>query len=308
MGRVLGQFHPVRVKPRDSLYILFNTETHLYMIRADGAYADRYPMRFPARATNGITLLENNRLREYRVLVALQDNHVYNFTLRGNSVQEWERPGLNEEILLPINHPSNGRADLLIIEGKQGTTLITDRQGKEKIRLSPRFTHSANSGFFANRSLKKGALVTSDPGGKVLFIQENGKTTEVTLNLFSPAHYFFYEDINGNGSPEFIFFDRNNLYYYSKSYKLIYSYAFRREVLSPPFVVRAPGSRIFFGMVAPETSELYLFDQNGFRELGPGIRGNTPFEIGHVAPEGMMNLVVGSGKYVKNYRLTKFQQ
>jgi hypothetical protein len=308
MGKVLGKIHPVRIKPRDSLYLLFNTDTHLYMIRSDGEYADRFPMRFPARATNGITLLDYFKTKDYRILLALQDNHVYNFTLRGLSVPDWERPGLSEEILQPVRHLNTGRSDLLIMEGSQGNILITDRTGKQKIRLSPRFRHSVNSGFFVNRSLKKGVLVTSDPDGKVLFIQENGKTTEVTLNLFSPAHHFFYEDINRNGSPEFIFFDKNNLYYYNKSYKLIYSYGFRREILSSPFVVRAPGRKVFFGMVAPETSELYLFDQNGFRELGPGIRGNTPFEIGYVAPEEMMNLVVGSGKFVKNYRLAKYEK
>jgi len=306
MGKILGKIHPVRIKNLDSLFLLFNTDTHLYLVRSDGKYAERFPMRFPAHATNGLTLLDYKKTHDYRILVAFQDNHVYNFTLKGRSVPDWDRPGLNEAIIQPVKHIVIDHTDFLIISGSQGNAMITDKTGNPSIKLSPRFQHSLNSGFFNNRSTKKGILVTSDPDGKVLFIQENGRTTEVTLNIFSPSHYFFYEDINGNGSPEFIFFDKNNLYYYSKSYKFIYSYGFRREILAPPFVIRTPDHKVFFGMVAPETNELFLFDKYGFRELGPGIRGNTPFEIGHVESRQGMNLVVGSGKFVKNYRLTKY--
>lgn len=306
MGKILGKIHPVRINRHDSLFLLFNTATHLYLVRIDGEFSERFPMRFPALATNGLTLLDYNKTRDYRILVAFQDNHVYNFTLKGRTVPDWERPGLNDAIVQPVKHVVIDHTDLLIISGRQGGVMITDRKGNPKIKLSSKLQHSLNSGFFINKSTKKGVLVTSDPDGKVLFIQENGRTTEVTLNIFSPGHYFFYEDINGNGSPEFIFFDKNNLYYYNKSYKLIYSYGFRREILTPPFVLRTPDHKVFFGMVAPETNELYLFDKYGLRELGPGIRGNTPFEIGHVDSRERMNLVIGSGKFVKNYRLTKY--
>jgi len=306
MGKVLGKIHPIRLNNHDSLFLLFNTSTHLYLIRSDGEFADQFPMRFPAHATNGLTLLDFNKTRDYKILIALQDNHVYNFTLKGTSVYSWARPGLNEEIVQPVKHVAVGHTDLLIISGRLGNAMITDRTGNPRIRLSPKFQHSVNSGFFINKATKKGMLVTSDPDGKLLFIQENGRTTEVTLNIFSPAHYFFYEDINGNGSPEFIFFDKNNLYYYDKSYKLIYSYGFRREILPPPFIINTPDHQVFLGLVAPETNELFLFDKHGFRELQPGIRGNTPFKIGHVDSQEILNLVVGSGKFVKNYRLTKF--
>jgi len=306
MGKILGKIHPVRINNNDSLFLLFNTDTHLYLIRSDGEFAERFPMRFPSHATNGLTLLDYNKNHDYRILVAFQDNHVYNFNLKGMSVPDWERPGLNEEIVQPLKHVVYDHTDLLVIMGRQGSTMITDRRGNRKIKLSPKFQHSQNSAFFVNKSAKKGIFVTSDPDGKVIFIQENGQITEVTLNIFTPAHYFFYEDINGNGYPEFIFFDKNNLSYYSKSYKFIYSYVFRREILTAPFVIRTPDHKVFFGMVAPETNELFLFDKYGFRELGPGIRGNTPFEIGHIGSPETMNLVVGSGKFVKNYRLTKY--
>ena len=306
IGKILGNIHPIRLNGYDSLFLLFNTSTHLYLIRSDGEFFERFPMRFPTHVTNGLTLLDFNKTRDYQFLIAFQDNHVYRFTLKGTSVTGWERPGLDEEISQPVKHVAYNRTDFLVISGNKGNAMITDRNGNPKIKLSPKFQHSSNSGFFINRTTRKGLLVTSGPDGKLLFIHENGRTSEVTLNIFSPAHYFFYEDINGNGSSEFIFFDKSNLYYYDKSYKLIYSYSLRREILTPPFVIKTPEHKVLFGMVAPETNELFLFNRYGYQELEPGIRGNTPFQIGHVGSGEIMNLIVGSGKYVKNYRLTKY--
>jgi len=305
MGKIQGEIHPIRLVHDDSLYILFNTDTHLYLVRSDGQFANRFPMRFPLHAVNGLTVLDYNKIRDYRILVAFQDNRIYNFTLDGKSVPGWERPGLDEDIRKPVTHLIADHTDLLILAGNKGKALIADRTGKPRIMLSPRFVHSPNSEFYINKSGKKGILITSDPNGKVIYIQENGRTTEVTMNLFSQGHYFYYEDMDGNNHPEFIFFDKNTLYYYNRNYKLIYSYGFRREITNPPFVLHAPGGKVMIGFVAPETNELYLFDQNGYREMESGIRGNTPFDIGRLEPVNQLNLVVGSGKFIKNYRLTQ---
>jgi hypothetical protein len=183
--------------------------------------------------------------------------------------------------------------------------MILDRTGDPQITPGPKFTHAPLSGFHINRTNKKSPFLTTGPDGKVIFIYDNSKTSEVTLNLFSPEHRFFYEDIIGNGQPEFIFSDRNNIYYYNRNYKLIYSYAFRREISNPPFLVHGIDGKVMVGYVIPETNELFLFDHNGFRELESGIRGNTPFDLGYLENEAQLNLLVGAGKFLKNYRLPK---
>ena len=61
--------------------------------------------------------------------------------------------------------------------------------------------------------------------------------------------------------------------------------------------------KILVGFVSPETNELFLFDNHGNRELEAGIRGNTPFDVGSLENPLQVNLVVGEGKLLKNYRL-----
>ncbi|MEI7898088.1 MAG: DUF3352 domain-containing protein [bacterium] len=305
MGNLMGEVHTVKLQGSDSLFLLFNTDTHLYMLHADGRFADKFPMRFPLHATNGINVTDWNKNLSYNIMVALQDNRVYCFTLDGMSVYGWQRPNLKEEIREPIACFTTGNKDYIVITGIAGKTQVLDRNGDEQFIPGPKFIPAPLSGFHINKTNKKGPFLTTGPDGKVIFIHENGKTSEVTLNVFTPEHRFFYEDIMGNDQPEFIFSDRNTIYYYNRNYKLVYSYAFRRDISYPPFLLHGNDGKAMIGYVVPETNELFLFDHNGYRELESGIRGNTPFEIGFLENEAQLNLVVGAGKFLKNYRLPK---
>ncbi len=303
MGKIMGEIHPIHLRGNDSLFLLFNTDTHLYLLHGDGRFADKFPMRFPLHATNGVTLIDWDNNKDYQVMVAFQDNRVYCFTMDGISVYGWKRPNLKEEITEPVSCFKVGLKEYVIISGVTGANMILDRNGETQITPRLKFAQAHISGFHLNKTNKKGPFLTTGPDGKVIFIQENGTSSEVTLNLFSPEHRFFYTDIMGNGQPEFIFSDRNTIYYYNRNYKLIYSYAFRREIKNLPFLLHSSKGKAMIGYVVPETNELFLFDQNGYRELESGIRGNTPFDLGQLENESQMNLIVGSGKFLKNYRL-----
>ncbi|MEI7982590.1 MAG: hypothetical protein WCI71_13130, partial [Bacteroidota bacterium] len=307
MGNLLGDIHPIRLPGNDSLFLLFNTGTHLYLLNENGHFADKFPMRFPLNATNGITVIDPGRNREYSILVAFQDHRVYHFTLDGLSIDNWQRPILGQEITRPVEYQKINGRDFLLISDSQGHTMISSRSGTSLIALGSKFQHAPNSGFYMNRTNRKGLFLTTLSDGRIIFIQENGVTSEATLNLFTPSHRFFYEDITGSTHPEFIFTDRNRIEYYNRTYKLLYTYAFRREITTAPFLIRVPGEKVMIGFVVPETNELYLFNQNGYKELSSGIRGNTPFDIGYLMNNNQMYLVVGSGKYLRNYRLPKFQ-
>ena len=304
-GPLLGEIHPILLAGSDSLFLLFNTSTHLYLLHADGRLADKFPMRFPLHATNGLTLTNWDNNRDYHILVAFQDNRLYNFSLGGMTIPGWKRPGQKEEIVEPALIQMIGKKEYITISGKSGNIMIVDRFGTARITPGPKFSHAPSSGIYPNKTSRKGEFITTDPDGKIVFLQQNGKSTEVTLNMFSPAHRFFYEDITGNSQHEFIFIDQNKIYYYNNNFKLVYSYIFRHAISSPPFLLDGPEGKKMVGFVLPETSELFLFDDKGYHELESGIRGNTPFCIGGIEPGNKMSLVVGEGHFLKSYRLTK---
>lgn len=305
MGKRLSEIHPLTIPGSDSNFLLFNTDTHLYLLHADGRFADKFPMRFPLNAVNGLATVSDHPGEKPEILIAFQDNRIYRFNLKGESVREWKRPGLKDDIHEPVKVIRSGERTFIAISGSTGTTRIVDNDGNDGIILRPTFNRSPNADLYINRTNKKGALITTTIGGKVVFLSVNGAFSEVTLNMFSDQHRFFYEDITGSGQPEFIYSDRNAISYYDRRYKLVYHYAFRRDINAPPFVVHGEGGKIMIGYVVPETHELFLFDRNGYRELASGIRGTTRFDIGQFEPANPMKLVVGDGKFLKCYRLTQ---
>jgi hypothetical protein len=162
---------------------------------------------------------------------------------------------------------------------------------------------SANNTFYSNRTNRKGLFLTTDPTGKVIYFQESGKTSEATFNIFSPAHRFLYLDINNDNSYEFVFYDHNKIYFYNRFYKLIYSYSFHREITILPFIIDLPGGQKRIGAVSGPANEIYLFGSAGLIEIQTGIRGNTPYTIGRLTDNSGYNLLIGSGKNLKNYFL-----
>jgi hypothetical protein len=302
-GKQLGLIQEVYLKGDDSTCFLFNTENQLYLIHSDGRSLAGFPVKLPVRATAGLTLSEMGKNKELRIFIPLADKKVHAYSLDGKPELNWPDPGLSEMIYQPIQVLHSGNKDFIFITGKNGRLLVTDRKGKTIMNAGKNVRVSLNNKFYVNRTNRKGLFLTTDPTGKVLYFQESGRTTEVTFNIFTNNHTFLYEDINNDGSCEFIFYDHNKIYIYNRFYKLIYSYLFRREITVPPFIIELPGGEKRIGAVSGSANELYLFGINGMIDILPGIRGNTEFIIGNLGTDPGLKLLVGAGKNLKSYSL-----
>jgi len=334
-GRVLGSFHEIMLRGHDSLFYLFNTENHLYLIRSDGKLADRFPMKFPVRASNGLSLpassdtIFSGTPEEFQVVIAFKNNKIYSFNLLGQLTEGWTSPSVEEEVISPVQIFSveeslstgekaagrdvlrrtvpridKGSEKTMFITMKSGKVLITDEYGIEKITPGNDFFNSPHSRFYRNRTNSKAPWLTTDPEGNVVYLNEQGIVSHVSFNNFSAGHYFLYEDIIEDGTPEFIFFNDNTLYYYDRFLKLIYFYTFRHDVSSPSLVKTLNG-KTFIGIVSPSTSEVFLFDRHGYVEIESGVTGSTPFDIGTLEDRYHLDLVIGSGKKLKAFRLMR---
>ena len=302
MGRILSQIKPVLMPHSDTMFYFFNTDSHLYLLRSDGALAKDYPMRFPIPATNALTIVNFDRRGDYRIFIAFNDKRVYQFDLMGHSNSGWERPLMKSTIKNQVEYIVSNHKDFFFVRDVDNNLMITDRQGRQRIRVGPMFKPADHSTFYPVSMAQKGIFVTTGPSGKLIFIQETGKTVEMNLGQFSPGHWFFNENVMGSVVPEYIFIDKNKIYYYNRSSQLVYSYVFRREITRPPFVLHDRLNNIaLIGVTIPETGELFLFDSKGYYPMEPGVYGNTPFDIGHLENENSLNLVVGSGSYLRNY-------
>ena len=304
-GKPLSPLQEIQPSRQDISCFIFNTDTHLCLINPDGKFLEGYPVKLPARATAGLTLSSVGKNREYRIFIPLSDNKVHAFRLDGTADHDWYNPGLNEGITQPVKMLQNGKTDFIFITGKNGHLLVTDMKGKPVMKSGRNIRVSVNNEFYINRTNRKGLFLTTDQTGKVLYFQKSGKTSETTFTIFSDKHKFLYEDINNDGVYEFIFYDRNKIYFYNRFCKLIYSYTFRRDITIPPFVIDLPDGKKWIGAVSGPANEIYLFGINGLMEIQRGISGNAGFTIGKNRNDAGLSLIIGSGKTLKNYTLSK---
>jgi hypothetical protein len=304
-GLPLSPLQEIPSYQKDTSCFIFNTDTHLCLINSSGKFMEGYPVKLPARATAALTLSGPGKNHVDRIFIPLADNKVHAFRPDGKASGNWLNPGLHEEINQPVKVLQNGKTDFVFITGKKGHLLVTDRKGKPVMKSGRNIRVSANNEFYLNRTNRKGLFLTTDQTGKILYFQESGKTSEVTFNLFSDSHKFFYEDINNDGTYEFIFYDWNKIYFYNRFYKLTYSYTFRHDITVSPYIINLPDGKKWIGAVSGPANEIYLFGKNGLMEIQPGITGNTVFTIGKNRNDAGWSLIIGSGKNLKNYNLMK---
>lgn len=304
-GKPLGKIHEIYLKNSDSALYLFNTEYFICLINGNGQFLKGYPLQLPAKSTNPLTVYSFQGTKDYRLLVALTDNKLHSFNLAGHQDDGWKTHLLNEEITRETQQLIVNHKQFFFIQGKDGQLIITDQKGNQRIKLPRNFRVSANARFYLNKTNKKGLFITTDNSGKVIYIQENGTITDASFAPLGPNHTFIYEDINNDGTYEFIFFDKNTLYYYNRFYKLRYIYSFRRDISTPPFLIKLPDGKKFIAFLSEVSNEIFLFGNKGLIPTDPGIHGNTPFDIDYVTDRKNLELVIGSGKYLRDYRLSK---
>jgi hypothetical protein len=304
-GKPSGTIHEIYQKNSDSAVYLFNTDYFICIINSGGKFLACFPLRLPSRATNSLSVVSFPGAKDYHILLALADRKLHSFNLNGKPEDGWRNPLFNEEITNEVQSLTVNHKEFVFITGKNGQILITDQKGNIRIKLPKNFRVSANAMFYLNRTNKKGLFLTTDKTGKVVYIQENGTVSEATFNPLSPNHYFIYEDINNDKTFEFVFFDKNTIYYYDRFYRLLYFYAFRREITQPPFLIKAPNGQKLICFVDEVTNEVFLFGKKGLIQTAPGIHGNTLFDIGYLTDHQNPELIIGWGKYLRNYRLTQ---
>jgi hypothetical protein len=304
-GKPSGTIHEIYQKSSDSAVYLFNTDYFICIIDASGKFLTHFPLRLPLKATNALSVISFPGAKDYHILLALADHKLHSFNLNGKPEEGWRNPLFNEDITKEVQSLTVSHKEFVFIAGKNGQLLITDQKGNIRIKLPKNFRVSANAMFYLNRTNKKGLFLTTDLAGKVVYIQENGTVSEATFNPLSPNHYFLYEDVNNDKTSEFVFFDKNTLYYYNRLYRLLYFYSFRREITQPPFLIKTPNGQKLIGFVDEVTNEVFLFGKEGLIQTSPGIHGNTLFDIGFLTDQKNPELIIGWGKYLRNYRLTQ---
>ena len=280
---------------------MFNTKTQLFCIDRLGNKVGKFPVNLKSTASNGVAIAEYGNNREYRFILAGEDRNIYLYDLFGKLIPKWSFEGADGEITQPVQHYDINGKDYLVVFDKQNIYFL-DRQGKKRDGQPESFVRSSNPVYFAKDGNAR--LICTDQSGRVHIIDFSGQAEVKELGKFGAAHRFVAQDLDGNGSPEYIFADGKKVTVFSTDGKKIGEHNFG-DVISEVPVVCAMNGSMKIGVVVKGENKVYLLDKNGSVMKGMPLDGDTGFIFGKFNDaDSWYNLVVGSqGNVLVNYRI-----
>ena len=282
---------------------LFNTRDFVYLVDRNGENVADYPRKLSPSATNGLSLFDYNNKRDYRMIIALADKRIYNYTLKGSEVKGWAKPRTKDIVLDPVQRLVADGKDYIVINDANNDLTIVNRRGNVRIKLKQDPERAKYSDFYVNQTNSKGILLSTDVRGKLFYIARNGSLDYTDFGDFSPSHFFLYEDFNGDGNIDFIYLDGNDLTVFDRFKNVLFTYQFESPISIRPEFFRLSGTTRVLGVVADREKTVYLFDNKGNTLISKGLVGETPFTVGSLQNNNDLNLVTASGSTLFNYRI-----
>lgn len=299
---IVSDIYQIDIYHTKRFQYLFNTKTHLYVIDRMGNKVGKFPVTLKSVASNGVSVAEYGNNKEYRFFIAGEDKQIYAFDRDGRLVPKWAFKGSESVVKEPVQHYDIDGKDYLVFSDQQNTYFL-DRQGKTRgFQIAP-FDHSLNPAYF--RSNGTPALISTDLMGKIHILDFTGQQEIKDFGKFGSAHRFAAEDIDGNGTLEYLFADGKKLTVFSADGKKLFERSFPDNISQTPFVCQMGPGIFKIGVVVKSINKIYLLDRNGTITRGFPLDGNTGFILGKFNDaNGWYNLIVGSeGNELVNYRI-----
>jgi hypothetical protein len=307
-GPIMGSFHVARTGSATKPCLIFNTAESLYAINIQGKTLKGYPVRLPVAAANGIALFEAGKRKELRFVFAGTDNGLYCLDANGQPLKGWTKPVLPAATSQPAKNLRAGNVDYLFLSLDNGQVYICDLNGKKAETFDISFANSTNSEFYINETNRKGAILTTDAEGKLVYMSPDGPIEKTVFDNFSKNHFFIYADFDRNGSPDFVYTDGQQMVVYDRFKKTLLAYEFKSPVAEKPFFVDVPGGNPLLVVRESVTGGIFVFDKEGLVFDSP-FNGKSADYMPGIIKEGTKNarpvLMLVRGGQIEAYRLQK---
>jgi hypothetical protein len=301
-GPVMSDIHQIDFFKNGRFQYLFNTAGKIYLIDRNGNNVEGFPITLASPATNGVSVFDYDKNRNYRYFVACDDRKIHVFDHAGKPIKGWKFETTEKQVVTPVQHFKVEGKDYIVFKDKSQIYLL-DRQGEIRFTPSARFENSVNP--LSVYMKEKPRIVATDVTGKVFYIYFDGTTEERKTARFSETHYFAVDDLDGNGIADFIFIDGNELSVMDENGKKLFSKKHSNMLNHTPRIYSFSANLKKIGVVDAALNRIYLYDHDGKLHEGFPLQGNSEFSIGKLsANSDKVNLVVGSeGGLLYNYTL-----
>lgn len=234
---------------------------NLYILDQDGRQVKGSPVKLPGTYAGGGVLFDYDKKRDYRFLYIGDDQLIYNLTLKGVELPDWQKPKVSGTGTI-IFHRIAGK-DYLIYQYNDEVIKFFDRRGRERIKPDDSFKVSSGTSIFGNETNSKGIFLTVTNKGELVYLNNEGLLSRSTFAKYGTNPWFAYLDFDADGSKDFIFAKNNRIVAYTKLKKVIAENTLKKGNFGIPFIYSASQKDKWIFARNTETDEVIGFNNEG---------------------------------------------
>lgn len=269
---LMGQLYTTNYKQRDRPRYIVIGHNHLFHLSSDGSMLKK--TKLPAGIASATGFFDYDRRNDYRIIYQDAGKKIYSITTEGKTLPDWQKPQTEALSMAPVFLRNAGK-DYLFFSGKDGHLLITDRRGRERIKIYEGFKKSANAGIFENRTNAKGLFLTAAADGRLAYITDNGVISYSSFGHFGDHPYFEYADFDGDGSMDFMFAGNEKVGIYTRMKKSIGELKIKGGHLGKPFMYASSLGKSWIAVRDSRSGVVYLMNNKGEQIKLNNLRSDT---------------------------------
>lgn len=296
-SKLLGQVWEIDFYKNGKIQFLFNSENKLYLLDANGNYVENYPIILPERATCGLSLIDYEKKKNYRILIPTVNKKILYLNSSGKNVTDFASPIFKDIINQPLQHIIFGNKDNILVTEMSGKISILDRKGKPRITIKSSFIKNSYGLFYYDGKY----LISTDIDGKIIYISPDGNVETKTFSQLKTRYYFAYDDFNNDGNKDFVCLEDKRLLVFNRSGKAIFEFNFDEKTEKEIVVYNTAKRGKYFAIRGIESNRIYVFNKSGLLDESFAFRSETMPSFTNFANSNQVNLVGVVGNKVVVY-------
>lgn len=277
---------------------LFSTRNFLHLIDRNGNYVTGFPMRLSSAADHGITVVDYDADKNYRILFSGEDRRIHNLGLDGRRVSGWLLPRPEKAAGAALQYLRLGNRDYLLMLDEDGRPYFFDRRGQVRLEIPDNFRLTLENKVFPFASGQENYFVALGQRGEVLEINSSGLVNAFRLDSLEAGTGFLF--LQAGNNPLYAFAGQQNIRAFDRLGTQVFSHTLAGQFVNPLNKVEA-ASKQFISLRTDNPGQLYLFDHQGKLVAPFPIEGHQQFALESLLRDQAWNVIA-----VQNNRLAAY--
>ncbi len=309
-GKILSEITQIDYYDNGKLQYLFNTANQIHLIDRNGENVDNFPRKLAAKATNGLTVLDYDGKKNYRIFVACEDGNIYGFLKRGEPLNGWSPQSNIGIVKQPIEHFVVDEKDYLVALNDTGLLYVFQRDGQERVaptnlNLQEQLIYSKL--YFDDLDTNSKRVVVMDIKGKAYVSNLRGDYFNLDMKVGTDKDVrFCMVDLIGTKRKDYIVLSGQNLRlnYYDEDGKFRHRFSQKLPANQDDIFDIELNNQPFLGTFSTENNQIFLLNKNFNIIQDFPLAGSTKFEVSDFFKDGKNVLTVANNNMIYAYRLS----